>query len=82
MAQGDISDETRLLMEIKENLGRLNQKFDDMGSIDEKVNQALASSNENSRRIDRLTAIQNWLISVLVGGGLLTLLIYIAEKFI
>ncbi|AYJ40970.1 MULTISPECIES: hemolysin XhlA family protein [Lactiplantibacillus] len=82
MAQGDISDETRLLMEIKENLGRLNQKFDDMGSIDEKVNQALASSNENSRRIDRLTAIQNWLISVLVGGGLITLLIYIAEKFI
>lgn len=82
MAQGDISDETRLLMEIKENLGRLNQKFDDMGSIDEKVNQALASSDENSRRIDRLTAIQNWLISVLVGGGLLTLLIYIAEKFI
>ncbi|MCH8632310.1 hemolysin XhlA family protein [Lactiplantibacillus plantarum] len=69
-------------MEIKENLGRLNQKFDDMGSIDEKVNQALASSNENSRRIDRLTAIQNWLISVLVGGGLITLLIYIAEKFI
>ncbi|MCT3283712.1 holin [Lactiplantibacillus pentosus] len=82
MAQGDISDETRLLMEIKENLGRLNQKFDDMGSIDEKVNQALASSNENSRRIDRLTAIQNWLISVLVGSGLITLLIYIAEKFI
>ena len=82
MAQGDISDETRLLMENKENLGRLNQKFDDMGSIDEKVNQALASSNENSRRIDRLTAIQNWLISVLVGGGLITLLIYIAEKFI
>lgn len=82
MAQGDISDETRLLMEIKENLGRLNQKFDDMGSIDEKVNQALASSNENSRRIDRLTAIQNWLISVLLGGGLITLLIYIAEKFI
>ncbi|MBU7461183.1 MULTISPECIES: hemolysin XhlA family protein [Lactiplantibacillus] len=82
MAQGDISDETRLLMEIKENLGRLNQKFDDMGSIDEKVNQALASSNENSRRIDRLTAIQNWLISVLVGGGLITLLVYIAEKFI
>lgn len=82
MAQGDISDETRLLMEIKENLGRLNQKFDDMGSIDEKVNQALASSNENSRRIDRLTAIQNWLISVLVGGGLITLLIYIADKFI
>ncbi|KRO28075.1 MULTISPECIES: hemolysin XhlA family protein [Lactiplantibacillus] len=82
MAQGDISDETRLLMEIKENLGRLNQKFDDMGSIDEKVNQALASSNENSRRIDRLTTIQNWLISVLVGGGLITLLIYIAEKFI
>lgn len=82
MAQGDISDETRLLMEIKENLGRLNQKFDDMGSIDEKVNQELASSNENSRRIDRLTAIQNWLISVLLGGGLITLLIYIAEKFI
>ncbi|MBS0936043.1 hemolysin XhlA family protein [Lactiplantibacillus plantarum] len=82
MAQGDISDETRLLMEIKENLGRLNQKFDDMGSIDEKVNQALASSNENSRRIDRLTTIQNWLISVLVGGGLIILLIYIAEKFI
>ncbi|MCJ8184821.1 hemolysin XhlA family protein [Lactiplantibacillus pentosus] len=82
MAQGDINDATRLLMEIKENLGRLNQKFDDMGSIDEKVNQALASSNENSRRIDRLTSIQNWLISVLVGGGLLTLLIYIAEKFI
>lgn len=82
MAQGDISDATRLLMDIKENLGRLNQKFDDMGSIDEKVNQALASSDENSRRIDRLTAIQNWLISVLVGGGLITLLIYIAEKFI
>ncbi|MBF9194156.1 hemolysin XhlA family protein, partial [Lactiplantibacillus plantarum] len=48
----------------------------------DKADKALAKSIEASHQIDRVTTIQNWLIGVLVSGVLVTLVIYIAEKFL
>ncbi|MBR0604451.1 hypothetical protein HF695_19455 [Bacillus safensis] len=48
----------------------------------DKADKALAKSIEASHQIDRVTQIQNWLIGVLVSGVLVTLVIYIAEKFL
>ncbi|MCA1344039.1 holin, partial [Lactiplantibacillus pentosus] len=47
-----------------------------------KADKALAKSIEASHQIDRVTTIQNWLIGVLVSGVLVTLLVYVAEKFL
>ncbi|WP_455390142.1 hemolysin XhlA family protein [Lactiplantibacillus pentosus] len=87
MAQYD--DTTKLLMDIQKDVAatktkveNIEEKLNQVDNIGDKVDKALAKSIEASHQIDRVTTIQNWLIGVLVSGVLVTLVIYIAEKFL
>lgn len=87
MAQYD--DTTKLLMDIQKDVTTTKAKADSIESklnqvdiIDDKANKALAKSIEVEHEIGRITQIQNWVIGVLVSGTLVTLVIYIAEKFL
>lgn len=89
MAQGDINDTTKMLMDIKEDVAATKAKVDNIedklnqvDDIDSKADKALAKSIEVEHEIGRVTQIQNWVIGVLVSGALVTLLIYVAEKFL
>ncbi|MDO7802326.1 hemolysin XhlA family protein [Pediococcus acidilactici] len=87
MAQYD--DTTKLLMDIQKDVAATKTKADSIESkinqvdiIDDKANKALAKSIEIEHEIERVTQIQNWVIGVLISGVLVTLVIYIAEKFL
>ena len=87
MAQYD--DTTKLLMDIQKDVAatktkveNIEEKLNQVDDIGDKADKALAKSIEASQQIDRVTTIQNWLIGVLVSGVLVTLVIYIAEKFL
>ena len=87
MAQYD--DTTKLLMDIQKDVAatktkveNIEEKLNQVDDIGDKADNALAKSIEASHQIDRVTTIQNWLIGVLVSGVLVTLVIYIAEKFL
>ena len=89
MAQGDINDTTKMLIDIKEDVGatkakvdNIEEKLNQVDAIDSKADKALAKSVETEHRIDRVTQIQNWVIGVLVSGVAVTLLVYVAEKFL
>ncbi|MCS8621374.1 hemolysin XhlA family protein [Lactiplantibacillus plantarum] len=87
MSQYD--DTTKLLMDIQKDVAatkakveNIEEKLNQVDNIGEKADKALAKSIEANHQIDRVTTIQNWLIGVLVSGVLVTLVIYIAEKFL
>lgn len=87
MAQYD--DTTKLLMDIQKDVAatktkveNIEEKLNQVDDIGDKADKVLAKSIEASHQIDRVTTIQNWLIGVLVSGVLVTLVIYIAEKFL
>ncbi|MDO7805227.1 hemolysin XhlA family protein [Lactiplantibacillus pentosus] len=89
MAQGDINDTTKMLIDIKEDVAATKAKVEDIedklnqvDDIDSKADKALAKSIEVEHEIGRVTQIQNWVIGVLVSGVAVTLLVYIAEKFL
>lgn len=89
MAQGDINDTTMMLMNIQKDVATTKAKVDSIedrlnqvDSIDNKADKALAKSIEVEHEIGRVTQIQNWVIGILVSGVLVTLVIYIAEKFL
>ncbi|KRM77466.1 hemolysin XhlA family protein [Secundilactobacillus collinoides] len=60
----------------------IEEKLNQVDSLDEKAEKSLAKSVENGHRINRLTSIQNWLIGILISGIGVPILIYIIEKFI
>ncbi|KAF0359436.1 MULTISPECIES: hemolysin XhlA family protein [Lactobacillaceae] len=87
MSQYD--DTTKLLMDIqkdvtttKTKVENIEEKLNQVDDIDKKAAKALAKSIEVEHEIGRITQIQNWVIGVLVSGTLVTLVIYIAEKFL
>ncbi len=87
MAQYD--DTTKLLMDIQKDVAatkakveNIEDKLNQVDDIEAKSDKALAKSIEVEHEIDRVTQIQNWVIGVLVSGVLVTLVIYIAEKFL
>ena len=87
MAQYD--DTTKLLMDIQKDVAatktkveNIEEKLNQVDNIGDKADKALAKSIEAGHQIDRVTQIQNWLIGVLVSGVLVTLVVYIAEKFL
>ncbi|NLR30218.1 MULTISPECIES: hemolysin XhlA family protein [Levilactobacillus] len=89
MPHGDLTDTTRMLIDIQKDVSATKQKVEDIedklnqvDEIDNKANRALSKSIESSHRIDRLTSIQNWLIGILISGIGVTLLIYVIEKFL
>lgn len=82
-------DTTKLLMDIQKDVAttktkveNIEEKLNQVDDIGEKADKALAKSIEANHQIERVTTIQNWLIGVLVSGTLVTLVIYIAEKFL
>lgn len=89
MAQGDINDTTKMLIDIQKDVAATKAKVEDIESklnqvddIDSKADKALAKSIEVEHEIGRVTQIQNWVIGVLVSGVAVTLLVYVAEKFL
>ncbi|AVE82472.1 holin [Lactiplantibacillus plantarum] len=89
MAQGDIDDTTKMLMDIQKDVAatkakveNIEDKLNQVDDIDSKADKALAKSIEVEHEIGRVTQIQNWVIGVLVSGVLITLLVYVAEKFL
>ena len=89
MAQGDINDTTKLLMDIQKDVAAtktkvesIEEKLNQVDDIGDKADKALAKSIEVEHEMGRVTQIQNWVIGVLVSGVLVTLLVYVAEKFL
>ena len=87
MAQYD--DTTKLLMDIQKDVAatkakveNIEEKLNRIDDIEAKSEKALAKSIEIEHEIGRVTQIQNWVVGVLVSGTLVTLIIYIAEKFL
>ncbi|MHC5566119.1 hemolysin XhlA family protein [Pediococcus acidilactici] len=87
MSQYD--DTTKLLMDIqkdvtttKTKVENIEDKLNQVDDIGNKAEKALAKSIEVEREIGRITQIQNWVIGVLISGVLVTLFIYILEKFL
>ncbi|MCG0660088.1 hemolysin XhlA family protein [Lactiplantibacillus plantarum] len=87
MAQYD--DTTKLLMDIQKDVAatktkvdNIEEKLNKVDDIEAKSDKALSKSVEVEHRIDRVTQIQNWLIDVLVSGVVVTLLVYVIEKFL
>ena len=87
MAQYD--DTTKLLMDIQKDVAStktkvesIEEKLNQMDNIDRKAEKALAKSIEIEHEIGRVTQIQNWVVGVLVSGVLVTLIVYVAEKFL
>ena len=82
-------DATKLLMDIQKDVAatkakveNIEEKLNRIDEIDAKSEKALAKSIEIEHEIGRVTQIQNWVIGVLISGVLVTLVIYIAEKFL
>ncbi|WP_420327967.1 holin [Lactiplantibacillus plantarum] len=87
MSQYD--DTTKLLMDIQKDVAatkakveNIEEKLNRIDDIEAKSEKALAKSIEIEHEIGRVTQIQNWVVGVLVSGTLVTLIIYIAEKFL
>ncbi|WPP08509.1 hemolysin XhlA family protein [Pediococcus inopinatus] len=87
MSQYD--DTTKLLMDIQKDVAttktkveNIEDKLNKVDDIDSKADKALAKSIEVEHEIGRVTQIQNWVIGVLISGVLITLLVYVAEKFL
>ncbi len=87
MAQYD--DSTKMLIDIQKDVSTTKQKVEDIqdklnqvDTIDNKADKALAKSIEVEHEIGRVTQVQNWVIGVLISGIAVTLLIYIIEKFL
>lgn len=87
MAQFD--DTTKMLMDIQKDVAatktkveNIEDKLNQVDDIDSKADKALAKSIEVEHEIGRVTQIQNWVIGILVSGVLVTLLVYVAEKFL
>ncbi|MCG0749256.1 holin [Lactiplantibacillus plantarum] len=82
-------DTTKLLMDIQKDVAttktkveNIEEKLNQVDDIGDKADKALAKSIEVEHEIGRVTQIQNWVIGVLVSGVLVTLLVYVAEKFL
>jgi len=87
MSQYD--DTTKLLMDIQKDVAttktkveNIEDRLNQVDDIDKKSDKALAKSIEVEHEIGRVTQIQNWIVGVLVSGVLITLLVYVAEKFL
>ena len=66
----------------KTKVENIEEKLNQVDDIGDKADKALAKSIEVEHEIGRVTQIQNWVIGVLVSGVLVTLVVYIAEKFL
>ncbi|MCT3066662.1 hemolysin XhlA family protein [Lactiplantibacillus pentosus] len=82
-------DTTKLLMDIQKDVAATKTKVEDIeeklnqvDDIDRKADKALSKSIEIEHEMGRVTQIQDWVIGILISGTLVTLAIYILEKFL
>ena len=82
-------DTTKLLMDIQKDVAttktkveNIEEKLNQVDDIDRKADKALAKSIEIEHEMGRVTQIQDWVIGILISGTLVTLAIYILEKFL
>ncbi|MBF7103459.1 hemolysin XhlA family protein [Pediococcus pentosaceus] len=87
MSQYD--DTTKLLMDIqkdvtttKTKVENIEDKLNQVNDIERKADKSLAKSTEIEHKIERVTQIQDWVIGILISGTLVTLVIYVIEKFL
>ncbi|WP_087841950.1 hemolysin XhlA family protein [Lactiplantibacillus plantarum] len=87
MSQYD--DTTKLLMDIQKDVAatktkveNIEEKLNQVDDIDRKADKALSKSIEIEHEMVRVTQIQDWVIGILISGTLVTLAIYILEKFL
>lgn len=80
---GEIVDEqTKMLMEIKEDIAQIKQQLTGLPSTDDKADKAYNASQDNARDISSLKKMV-WSIWGVLGGTIgITLFVYIIEKFL
>lgn len=71
-----------LLMDIQQRLAKVEANTTNLATTDEKVEKALAKSVENEHNISRLTTLTYWLYGIFFGTSIISIGIYIIEKFL
>lgn len=77
-----MDEQTKMLMEIKEDIASIKQQLTGLPSVDDKAEKAYNASLDNARDISSLKKMV-WSIWGTLGGTIgLTLFIYIVKKFL
>ncbi|NLT82807.1 MAG: DNA primase [Lactobacillus paracasei subsp. paracasei] len=77
-----MDEQTKMLMEIKEDIASIKQQLTGLPSTDEKANEAYNASQDNARDISSLRKLV-WSIWGVLGGTIgVTLFVYIIEKYL
>ncbi|MFD1428698.1 DNA primase [Lacticaseibacillus mingshuiensis] len=76
-----MDEQTKMLMEIKEDIAQIKQQLTSLPTTDEKAEKAYTVGLDNARDISSLKKMV-WTIWGVIGGTIgLTIFIYILEKF-
>lgn len=77
-----MDEQTKMLMEIKEDIAQIKQQLTSLPSTDEKAEKAYNVGLDNARDISSLKKMV-WTIWGVIGGSIgLTIFIYVIEKFL
>ncbi|WP_375155861.1 DNA primase [Lacticaseibacillus paracasei] len=77
-----MDEQTKMLMEIKEDIAQIKQQLTGLPSTDDKADKAYNASQDNARDISSLKKMV-WSIWAVLGGTIgVTLFVYIIEKFL
>ena len=77
-----VDEQTKMLMEIKEDIAQIKQQLTSLPSTDEKAEKAYNVGLDNARDISSLKKMV-WTIWGVIGGSIgLTIFIYVIEKFL
>jgi len=77
-----VDKQTKMLMEIKEDIAQIKQQLTGLPSTDDKADKAYNASQDNARDISSLKKMV-WSIWGVLGGTIgVTLFVYIIEKFL
>lgn len=79
---GQIDEQTKMLMEIKEDISAVKEQLKALPTTDDKADRALNGTQDNAREIATLKKMV-WTIWGVVGGTVgLTLFVYVVEKYL
>ncbi|WP_203623339.1 DNA primase [Lacticaseibacillus sp. 866-1] len=77
-----MDEQTKMLMEIKEDIVQIKQQLTSLPTTDEKAEKAYNVGLDNARDISSLKKMV-WTIWGVIGGSIgLTIFVYIIEKFL
>ncbi|MEE8825060.1 hemolysin XhlA [Lentilactobacillus sunkii] len=82
MSEKEPFNVTTTLMEIKTEVARISAKLDDLNGVSSKAEKALSAADENQRDIDRLTKVQNWIITTIVAGIAIPVLMILIKSWL